>query len=276
VSMQSMLEVLTDCTKVNFEELETAYASYIARATLSVQSSAFHDRLLDMHLRLSREFVVGKIRAIESWSNGESTFRIVPKPWPSIVDKLYRINKEENPLWGSPPIAPTIEQRARKQIGTLQRWITPSNAHEVVDDILRTKFVVPFVDGVIEIGDEITAAIDDSGLRRFKRFHAKDSGYHARHYYVLLPVEGDGIGVPESTVSLEIKVLTKMQDQLGELTHILYEKHRTGAIKREKKRKVAWQLGTPDFLATYLGHTGHFVEAAICDLKSAVQELDRT
>ena len=51
---------------------------------------------------------------------------------------------------------------------------------------------------------------------------------------------------------------------VGELTHLLYEKHRTGVLKLEKKRKSAWQFDSPDFLATYLGHTGHFLEAKIC------------
>ncbi len=133
---------------------------------------------------------------------------------------------------------------------------------------------MPFVDGVVDVSYRLTKIFDELGVQRFRRFHAKDSGYHARHYYALVEVPGDD-SIPPSTVALEIKVLTKMQDQLGELTHLLYEKHRTGVLKLEKKRKSAWQFDSPDFLATYLGHTGHFLEAKICDLKDTILSLDQ-
>lgn len=268
-----MLAALRGATRTDFALSATSYQSYVTRAQLEVQNSGFYDLLVALHDRLAHEFVAGKIRAIESWANGESEFRIVPKTWDSLIDKLYRINIEENRVFSNPPLAPTLEERVAGTDPQRQRWITPDVAHEVVDDLLRTKFVVPFVDGVVQVGDEIIRAIDKCGLRRFKRFHAKDTGYHARHYYILLPVPGDS-NVPETTVALEVKVLTKMQDQLGELTHILYEKHRTGEVKLEKKRKLAWQLATPDFRAAYLGHSGHFLEAAICDLKDEILELD--
>jgi ppGpp synthetase/RelA/SpoT-type nucleotidyltranferase len=274
VDLGSMLAELQEATNTDFASLETAYDSLVARSVLAVQQSPFYDRLAALHERLADERIAQKIRAIESWANGESEFRIVGKSWASVIDKLYRINKEENRLFANPPIVPTLGERARQEDAALQRWITPEIAHEVVDDLLRTKFVVPFVDGVVSVGDDIVSALDETGLLRFKRFHAKDTGYHARHYYALIPVEGDGERVPDTTVALEVKVLTKMQDQLGELTHILYEKHRTGSIKLELKRKLAWQLGTPDFLAAYLGHSGHFLEAAICDLKTAVLDID--
>lgn len=274
VDLGTMLTELHEATGMDFAPLETAYNSFVARSVLAVQESPFYDRLVALHERLTDLYIARKIRAIESWAGGDTEFRIVGKSWASVVDKLYRINKEENRLFSNPPIVPTLDERARQMDGAHQRWITPAIAHEVIDDLLRTKFVVPFVDGVVTVGDEIVSALDVTGLLRFKRFHAKDTGYHARHYYALIPVTGDGDGVPDTTVALEVKVLTKMQDQLGELTHILYEKHRTGAIKLEKKRKLAWQLGTPDFLAAYLGHSGHFLEAAICDLKNAVLDID--
>ncbi len=75
-------------------------------------------------------------------------------------------------------------------------------------------------------------------------------------------------------VALEIKIITKMQDLLGELTHLLYEKQRTGELTTVKKRKVAWQLGDPVFRATYVGHAGHHLESAICELKEAIMTIE--
>lgn len=273
MSTASMLSALEDATGVDFAAYETSFERFMTGALNEVQNSDFYGRLVDMHQLLSEQSVLGKVRAIESWSNGETEFRIVRKPWESLVDKLYRINIEENRLLTNPPLVRTIEEQAADAgAPQSQRWIGPQIAHEVADDLLRTKFVVPFVDGVVEVSDRITAAIDECGLRRFRRFHAKDSGYHARHFYILISVPG--YGEEDASVALEVKVLTKMQDTLGELTHLLYEKHRTGEIPLEKKRKTAWQLRTPDFRATYLGHSSHFLEASICELKDQILQIE--
>lgn len=72
-------------------------------------------------------------------------------------------------------------------------------------------------------------------------------------------------------VALEIKVLTKLQDTLGELTHLLYELKRTGQISAEKKRKLAWMFESPDFEASYLGHTLHYMESSIVRLRRQLE-----
>jgi len=274
ISVDQMLARLSECSGFDFAAAKTEYEYYSTRAQLAVDNSPLYDRLFALQQELAGELVAGKITGVDRWASGESEFRTVVKTWESLVDKLYRVNREENALFSNPPILPTVSQTAQNDHANLQRWITPPIAGEVLDDLVRTKFVVPFVDGVVEVGDRLTQIFDELGVRRFRRFHAKDSGYHARHYYALVEVPGDD-SIPPSTVSLEIKVLTKMQDQLGELTHLLYEKHRTGALKLEKKRKSAWQFDSPDFLATYLGHSGHFFEAKICDLKDTILKLEQ-
>lgn len=270
---QTMLDTLQDATGTDFSDSESSYRTFMTGVESGVQESQFFDALLDIHTQLSAERIVGSIRSVEAWANGEQNFRIVPKAWPSVVDKLYRINIEENAQFSQPPFVHTVQELAqRKSQPSTQRWITPEVAHEVADDLIRTKFVVPFADGVVDVSDRITEATDACGLPRFRRFHAKDSGYHARHHYVLISVPGyDG---QDTTVALEIKVLTKAQDTLGELTHLLYEKKRTGQVESVAKRKLAWLFGSPDFLASYIGHTGHFVESSIVDLKNRLLGLE--
>lgn len=272
ISVAEMLDKLSECSGEDFASGRTHYEYYAARAQLAVGDSRLYDRLFNLAQDLANELVAGKITGVDHWAGGESEFHTVVKTWNSLIDKLYRVNREENALFSNPPFIPTVTQVAHGKEATLQRWITPAIASEVVDDLVRTKFVVPFVDGVVDVGERLTRIFDDLGTQRFRRFHAKDTGYHARHYYALVEVPGDD-STPASTVALEIKVLTKMQDQLGELTHLLYERHRTGELKLEKKRKSAWQFDSPDFLATYLGHSGHFLEAKICDLKDAIVSL---
>ncbi|MCI2238097.1 hypothetical protein MO973_09575 [Paenibacillus sp. TRM 82003] len=268
---QSMLTELRRVTGTDFARSESRYRTFMTGVESGVQESKFFDALLDIHAKLSSERIVGSISSVEAWANGEQSFRIVPKTWPSVIDKLYRINIEENAQYSQPPLVPTIMESAQKKPASMQRWITPECAHEVADDLIRTKFVVPFADGVVDVSERISAATNECGLPRFIRFHAKDSGYHARHHYILIPVPGyDG---QETTVALEVKVLTKAQDTLGELTHLLYEKKRTGQLESVAKRKLAWQFESPDFLASYIGHAGHFVESSIVDLKNRLLGL---
>lgn len=268
-----MLAELQDATGVDFEVSASQYRAFTANAQNSVQESDFYLALLDIFQKLSGEFVVGKVRAVDAWAGGESEFRLVTKSWESVVDKLYRLNIEENGQFSSPPYVKTIRERAqRSEHPANQRWITPNLVGDYADDLVRTKFVVPFVDGVVDVSERITRAIDDCGLPRFRRYHAKDSGYHARHHYILLPVPGFEGGA--STIALEVKVLTKMQDMLGELTHLLYEQKRIGRIATEEKRKLAWLFDSPDFLASYVGHSAHLIEAIMVELKKKIQGLE--
>lgn len=273
---EAILERLHSATGTDFKAQKGRFNQFITFAQSDVNASDFYYYLTNLHEELTRELVVDKIRAIDSWSNGESAFHVVPKKWSSVVDKLYRMNILENNERNAegciaPPHLRTILDQANKSEPAGEpRWITPDNANHYIDDLLRTKFVVPFADGVVNISEKISQAAEEMELRWFWRYHAKDSGYHARHLYVILPrsVDTDEHG----PVALEIKVLTKLQDTLGELTHMLYELKRTGRISTEKKRKLAWMFDSPDFEASYLGHTLHYMESSLVRLRKTLEE----
>jgi ppGpp synthetase/RelA/SpoT-type nucleotidyltranferase len=270
-----MLRELGEATGHEFTSAENPFRTFMTGVESGVQESDLFGALLDIHTSLAQERVVGSIRGVEAWADGEQEFRMVPKSWASVVDKLYRINIEENRQFDSPPLVLTIQEQAENSdTPKLQRWITPDIAHEVADDLIRTKFVVPFADGVIDVSERVTQATDRCSLPRYRRYHAKDSGYHARHHYILVTVPG--YNGANTTVAVEVKILTKLQDTLGELTHLLYELKRTGNIRPEEKRKLAWLFDSPHFSASYIGHTGHFVEASIVELKKRLQEFEVT
>ncbi len=272
-TLESMISELSEVTGMDFAEAESPFRTFMTGVESGVQESEFFGALLDIHSDLSGERVVGNIRGVEAWADGEQSFRLVPKSWESVVDKLYRINIEENRQFSLPPLVLDIhEQAARVPTPSRQRWITPDLAHQVADDLIRTKFVVPFADGVVAVSDRIIEATNRCGLPTYRRYHAKDSGYHARHHYALVSVPGyDG---SDTTVAVEVKVLTKLQDTLGELTHMLYELKRTGTIRSEEKRKLAWLFESPDFSASYIGHAGHYIEASIVELKRKLQSFE--
>lgn len=273
-SSGDLLSELQALTGVDYSSFEVSYRSFIAGALTDVQNTKLADRLSDIHNDLTNEFVVGKIRAVDAWANGETAFNILQKSWDSVVDKLYRFNVEENEEPSTPPSILSIEEQAtRETYPTNQQWVTPNVAHRFADDLLRTKFVVPFVDGVVDVSERVTAVAKELELPFFRRYHAKDSGYHAHHIYALLPtIDFDG---QPTAIALEIKILTKLQDTLGELTHLLYELKRTGKLKSEKKRKLAWNLESPDFEASYIGHSAHYIEASMVRLKKTLALLTK-
>ncbi|MFC3298038.1 hypothetical protein FJV46_04820 [Arthrobacter agilis] len=184
------------------------------------------------------------------------------------------MNYEENNEGEMPPKIRSIQEQADRipdDNAKNQDWVTPERGHLFLDDLVRTKFVVPFADGVVDASNRVTASARKLGLKTYRRYHAKDSGYHAHHVYVLLSVPGPE--VTETEIAFEIKILTKLQDNLSELTHLLYEYKRTGQIEKKKKRALAWLFESTDFEASYIGHSAHYIEASLVRLKAELAEI---
>ncbi len=139
ISIDNMLERLSECSDFDFAARKTEYEYYSTRAQLAVDNSRLYDRLFALRQDLAGELVAGKIAGVDHWASGESEFRTVVKTWVSLIDKLYRVNREENALFSNPPILPTVSQLARNEHANLQRWITSPIAGEVLDDLVRTK-----------------------------------------------------------------------------------------------------------------------------------------
>lgn len=267
-----MVHELERVTGVEFGASEARYNTFITAARTEMQNSGFADGVSDLHAELLQALVAEKVRAVDAWASGETAFNIVTKSWDSVVDKLYRLNIEENTEFPAPPKTLSIVERAARAHDPGNKdWIAPDHVASFADDLVRTKFVLPFADGVQQVSDRLVLLAKSEGLEYFRRYHAKDSGYHAHHFYVVMSVPTLEGG--QTQVALEIKVLTKLQDTLGELTHALYALKRTGKIKAEKKRKLAWLFESPDFAASYLGHSTHYIESEIVRLKDKLATL---
>ena len=272
--LPDMLNRLETLTGADFRAYEQPYGRFVVNAHIAAGNTVFFDRLTALRDQLADEREVGKIRGVEAWADGTDSFKHVWKSWDSFVDKIYRLNIEENDRPDQTPRVLTIQEMVeRANEASNRNWVTPENAHNFIDDLIRTKLVVPFADGVMQASATIKAAAAELGLRHYRRYHAKDSGYHAHHVYVLVPVPGlDG---SEVEIAFEVKVLTKLQDTLSELTHLLYEYKRTGRMQAQKKRKLAWEFESPDFTASYIGHSAHYIEASLVRLKTELAQLER-
>jgi hypothetical protein len=274
LSLPRIVDELSLATGIDYSAFESWYSQFAVNAHNATSQSDFFDRLTSLREELARSAEVGTIRGVDAWADGTDEFRHVWKSWDSYLDKLYRLNLKENKSNGQPPKIMSIQEHATKASRPSNAtWVDPRRGPAFVDDIIRTKLVVPFADGVVSVSDSVKQAAIELGLSYYRRYHAKDSGYHAHHIYVLVPVpDAEGADIE---IAFEVKVLTKLQDTLGELTHLLYEHKRTGRLKTEKKRKLAWDFESLDFNASYVGHNAQYLEASMVRLKIQLADLEK-
>lgn len=172
------------------------------------------------------------------------------KHWDSFLKKTYRRNILENANWPKPPNG---------------GWLIPENWLADTNDIVRTRLVVKYLDGVKFLTDKLELL---PGVSDFLcDFQAREFGYYAAHTYVSLAVE-----VPVSDWSLksiqvqfEIQVTTQLQEVILRLTHKEYEARRMKPAADNSNWQ--WDYASPAFQPNYLGHILHYTEGMIMEVR---------
>ena len=179
------------------------------------------------------------------------------KPFSSFLLKTFRKNVVDNEGW---PAAPP------------GGWVLPAAWFTQINDIIRTYFVVKYLDGVSFFVDKLQAHCRCSNLTCDVAYEAKEEGYYAAHTYVTYPCE-----VPEENwdtrmidVQIEIQVTTQLQEVIRRLLHKYYEQRRKTA--RSDSVKWQWDYTSEEFAANYLGHILHYVEGMIMDVRNRQEE----
>jgi ppGpp synthetase/RelA/SpoT-type nucleotidyltranferase len=177
------------------------------------------------------------------------------KSYSSVVNKSYRVNVLENERFPDSPE---------------DGWITPSNWYERLTDIVRTRLVCKLIDGPKYLAERLKQRAADHELRSSHKTHQRDAGYYAYHFYVLITVpllinERGETRTPDVDLSVEIQLTTQLQEVLYDLTHPIYERLRIADQPDSAAWK--WDYGSPRFMAAYMGHTLHMLEAIILDLR---------
>ena len=177
--------------------------------------------------------------------------RLLTKPYESLLDKLYRRNVLGS-SWPDPPTG---------------GWLTPENSYDRINDIVRTKFVVRYLDGVEFLAESLRSRCRGSGHASRIDYEAKSEGYYAAHFYAIFPVN---VPAPNWTpqqrqVQVELQITTEVQDLIRDLLHKHYEQVRS----RETPEGVVWQweYKSDRFVTNYLGHILHYVEGMIVDVR---------
>lgn len=211
------------------------------------------------------------------------------KTWNEIISKLNDFNNEYlaktnyqllindfKPDLVTKPFSSFFEKTFRKNIVYNKRfprepydgWITPDNWIVNTNDILRTYFVVKYLDGVEFLMGKIEDVLKINLLECNTHFEARDEGYYAVHVYTKKEFDIPKIDwdTEQKTISIEIQITTQLQEVIGKLTHQFYENRRVKQIKLDKKWQ--WNYESEEFTANYLGHILHYVEGMIMEVRN--------
>ena len=174
------------------------------------------------------------------------------KEFNSFLLKTFRNNVVRNKNWPNPP---------------KNGWITPPAWLSQGNDIVRTCFVVKYLDGVEFLIEAIASLADEIGLECWKYYVAGDDGYYAAHVYVRQSYEVPSVEFDTEyiDVTVELQITSQLQEVIRKLLHKHFEIRRN----RLDKPDIEWQWDykSDEFATNYLGHILHYVEGMIMEVR---------
>lgn len=179
------------------------------------------------------------------------------KSFGSYVLKTYRRNVTENEHWPEPP---------------RNGWIVPAEGFTAVKDLVRTSFVVKYLDGVEFLADRLREQSEAFGCPARLDFEARMEGHYAAHLGVrdTFHIPSEKWDTEPISISVEIQITTQLQEVIRRLTHRYYE------ARREQPTPVRsnwqWDYESDEFTANYLGHILHYVEGMIMEVRARQRE----
>ncbi len=234
-------------------DIDNRYREYYETVTLKLKndfvSSDFWTTLLDKTGEYDEEYTLAK---------GYPLFipkfqpELLTKEFDSFILKTFRRNILENDNWPNPPYG---------------GWYLPNNWFERINDILRTLFVVKYLDGVDFLSTKLA---DISSLKKMpcrNCYEAREEGYYAVHVYIKKEFEivDQKWDTQKIKISIEIQITTQLQEVIRKLLHSYYEKRRKSVSQQSKKWQ--WDYTSDEFSTNYLGHILHYVEGMIMELR---------
>ena len=185
--------------------------------------------------------------------------QLVSKDTDSFALKVFRKNVLENRYFPEQPES---------------GWYDSSNWFSRTNDIVRTCLVVRYLDGVEEVCKRTLGLAQEFGYELETSFEAREEGYYAAHMILL----GFEFRVPSRNwdytglaAPIELQVTTQVKDVIRDLTRRYYEARR---LRPEiAGRKWQWDYRSDEFAANYLGHTLHYLEGTIMDIRERAKRM---
>jgi len=181
--------------------------------------------------------------------------KIEIKPFETFLHKTMRINVLDNNRWDKAPP---------------DGWILPDTWYPRINDIVRTCFVVRYLDGVEFMRNKMQTLCKEDNERDFDcKFKAKEEGYYAAHVYTREKCEIPKfivVGTEEVSVSIEIQITTQLKEVIRELLHKHYEARRE-KVSTTPEELWQWNYMSGEFATNYLGHILHYVDGMIVGIR---------
>jgi len=228
-------------------QTSSQFAEVSQRLARELSASSFWNALPDRLKRLNANHKVERGYALLAAPGKSPDVDI--KSWTSFWDKTYRLNVLSNNRW---PDAPA------------RGWVLPETWFAQIGDIVRTKIVVKYLDGMTIVADDIARLAADFGLSTQSGRVAKTEGYYATHVDVSFPVEvSTGLDTEVLDTHVEIQITTELQENIYDLAHGHYESRRMA----QEPGEWQWNYTSDEFSANYLGHVLHYLEGMIMRLR---------
>jgi hypothetical protein len=179
--------------------------------------------------------------------------KLETKPFESFLLKTFRKNVIENRQW---PHAP-------KEGG----WLLPNNWFSRVNDLVRTIFVVKYLDGVEFLLAAFQSRCTSCKLDSHPYLEARWEGYYAAHLYVYGEFEVPKLSWDTQKIrtSVELQITTQLQEAIRQLTRKYYEERRQRL--KPPDTKWQWNYSSEEFIPNYLGHILHYLEGMIMEVR---------
>ncbi len=199
-------------------------------------------------------------------------------------DSAYRVHSQNFPLFLSAPEAPKLETKSfgsyilktyRRNVSENERWPEPPPGEWIVpgdfgavSDLVRTSFVVKYLDGVEFMADRLCEQAEAFDCAFTLDFEARMEGHYAAHLgvrdtYQIPSEKWDTEPVP---IAIEIQITTQLQEVIRRLTHRYYEERRQQPTP--VRSNWQWDYESDEFTANYLGHILHYVEGMIMEVRA--------
>lgn len=233
--------------RIDDPKLRTHYETTHRTISAELQQHPFRIGLDEQILKISQT------NGLPLMSN--ERFEFFSKPFTSVVDRSYR----HNILWNDQ--FPNEHHRG---------WMYHETWFERLQDAFRGAIIYKYADSPAICCNHLKAFSDSLGLQSRSYSQASEEGYYAHHYYVKIPVNTVLLDFTTKKIDMtvEIQITTQFQDALRAITHPFYENRRLLAEPGNGDWK--WDLDTPQFKASYLGHTLHLLEGMIVEIRKAM------
>jgi hypothetical protein len=235
--------------------LITRYETIVAKARDDFLESAFWQRIVASLNELDGKYRLRAANYPLFLTHGVPKVQV--KSFDSFFLKTFRRNVLDNNEWPEPPAG---------------GWLVPDDWYSQVNDLIRTAFVVKYLDGVRFLGERFAELGAELGLRSELSFEARMEGHYAAHLCVRddFEIPGEKWDTKSIPMSVEIQITTQLQEAIRRLLHKYYEARRK--LPERDRSAWQWEYESDEFVANYLGHILHYVEGMIMEVRSRQED----